>query len=45
MESQASAPHITRIILFVKDIPTVAAFYERFFNMQPLKEQPAHGLS
>jgi predicted enzyme related to lactoylglutathione lyase len=29
----ASAPPIARVILYVKDIPKVAAFYERFFGM------------
>jgi predicted enzyme related to lactoylglutathione lyase len=29
-------PPITRVILYVKDIPAVAAFYERFFDMKPL---------
>jgi len=27
------APPIARIILYVRDIPKVAAFYEKFFNM------------
>jgi predicted enzyme related to lactoylglutathione lyase len=27
---------IARVILYVKDIPRVAAFYERFFDMKPL---------
>ena len=27
---------ITRVILYVPDIPKVAAFYQRFFGMQPL---------
>jgi predicted enzyme related to lactoylglutathione lyase len=31
-----TAPPITRVILYVKDIPKVAAFYERFFGMRPL---------
>lgn len=31
-----SAPPITRVILYVKDIPRVAAFYERFFDMRPI---------
>jgi predicted enzyme related to lactoylglutathione lyase len=31
-----SAPPIARIILYVKDIAKVAAFYERFFGMEPL---------
>ena len=30
------SPPIARIILYVKDIETVAAFYQRFFNMKPL---------
>jgi hypothetical protein len=29
-------PRITRVIPYVKDIPSVAAFYERFFGMRPL---------
>ena len=29
-------PPIARIILYVKDIPKVSAFYERFFSMIPL---------
>ena len=34
MESSAlCAPPIVRVILYVKDIPKVAAFYERFFGM------------
>ena len=31
-----SAPRIARIILYVKNIPRVADFYERFFNMRML---------
>ena len=31
-----SGPPIARVILYVRDIPTVAAFYERFFNMKPV---------
>jgi predicted enzyme related to lactoylglutathione lyase len=31
-----SAPPITRVILYVKNVPKVAAFYERFFEMRPL---------
>jgi len=27
---------IARVILYVRDIPKVAAFYERFFGMKPL---------
>ncbi len=27
---------IARVILYVRDIPKVAAFYERFFGMRPL---------
>jgi len=30
------SPPIARIILYVKDIPTVAAFYQRHFGMKPL---------
>ncbi len=29
-------PQIARVILFVRDVPKVAAFYERFFHMHPL---------
>jgi hypothetical protein len=29
-------PQITRIILYVKDVLKVAAFYERHFNLRPL---------
>ena len=32
-------PPITRIILYVKDIPTVAEFYQRHFGMKPLPSQ------
>jgi predicted enzyme related to lactoylglutathione lyase len=31
-----SSPPIARIVLYVRDIPKVAAFYERFFNLRPL---------
>jgi predicted enzyme related to lactoylglutathione lyase len=31
-----SGPPIARVILYVRDIPTVAAFYEHFFNMKPM---------
>jgi catechol 2,3-dioxygenase-like lactoylglutathione lyase family enzyme len=31
-----ATPRISRIILYVKDIPAVAAFYQRYFNMYPL---------
>lgn len=31
-----TAPQIIRIILYVKDIPKVAAFYERHFGLHPL---------
>jgi predicted enzyme related to lactoylglutathione lyase len=34
--SLVSAPQITRVILYVRDIPKVAAFYQRFFNLSPL---------
>ena len=34
--SPVTAPRITRVILYVRDIPRVAAFYERFFNMREL---------
>lgn len=33
------APAITRIILYVKDIPKVAAFYQRHFAMTPLPSE------
>lgn len=29
-------PPVSRIILYVKDIPKVAAFYQQFFGMRPL---------
>jgi predicted enzyme related to lactoylglutathione lyase len=29
-------PQITRVILYVKDVLKVAAFYERHFNLRPL---------
>jgi len=31
-----AAPQITRVILYVKDIPKVAAFYERHFGLRAL---------
>jgi predicted enzyme related to lactoylglutathione lyase len=31
-----NAPPITRVILYVRNIPKVAAFYQRFFGMTPL---------
>jgi predicted enzyme related to lactoylglutathione lyase len=34
--SVVSGPPIARVILYVKDVPKVAAFYERFFGMLPL---------
>ncbi len=33
------AAPITRVILYVKDIPKVARFYQRHFGMQPLPSQ------
>jgi predicted enzyme related to lactoylglutathione lyase len=30
------ASRISRIILFVADVPKVAAFYQRFFGLEPL---------
>jgi catechol 2,3-dioxygenase-like lactoylglutathione lyase family enzyme len=30
------SPQIARVILYVRDIPRVSAFYERFFGMYPL---------
>lgn len=30
------SPQIARVILYVRDIPKVAAFYQRFFGMRPL---------
>jgi len=37
MESvMADSPPIARVILYVKDIPKVAAFYQKFFGMHPL---------
>jgi predicted enzyme related to lactoylglutathione lyase len=32
----STLPQIVRVILYVRDIPKVAAFYRRLFNMQPL---------
>lgn len=34
--STAIAPQISRVILYVRDIPKVAAFYERFFDMEQI---------
>jgi predicted enzyme related to lactoylglutathione lyase len=37
MESRAATvPPVVRVILYVKDIPKVAAFYQRFFEMHAL---------
>ena len=45
MESNsATAPRITRLILYVKDIPKVAAFYRQFFGMRPLPGASANWL-
>jgi predicted enzyme related to lactoylglutathione lyase len=33
-----TSPQIMRVILYVRDIPKVAAFYQRFFNLRPLQE-------
>jgi len=33
---EPAGPPIARIILYVKDIPAVAAFYQRHFGMKPL---------
>jgi predicted enzyme related to lactoylglutathione lyase len=33
---QDLAPPVTRLILYVKDVPKVAAFYQRHFNMVEL---------
>jgi predicted enzyme related to lactoylglutathione lyase len=33
------APPIVRIILYVKDIPKVASFYQRHFGMKPMPSQ------
>jgi predicted enzyme related to lactoylglutathione lyase len=30
------SPKIARVILYVRDLPRVSAFYERFFGMHPL---------
>jgi len=35
-EFSGKAPVIARVILYVRDIPKVAAFYERFFGLRPL---------
>jgi predicted enzyme related to lactoylglutathione lyase len=32
----STSPQIMRVILYVRDIPRVATFYQRFFNMRPL---------
>jgi catechol 2,3-dioxygenase-like lactoylglutathione lyase family enzyme len=34
--SRLVGPQVTRVILYVKDVPRIAAFYERFFSMCPL---------
>jgi predicted enzyme related to lactoylglutathione lyase len=34
--NSATVPRITRVILYVKNIPKVAAFYQQFFGMRPL---------
>lgn len=34
--NSATAPRITRVILYVKTIPKVAEFYQQFFSMRPL---------
>lgn len=31
-----TAPPIARVILYVKEIPSVASFYQRFFSMTPV---------
>jgi catechol 2,3-dioxygenase-like lactoylglutathione lyase family enzyme len=31
-----NSPQIMRVILYVRDIPRVVAFYQRFFGMRPL---------
>ena len=31
-----NGPPLARVILYVRDIPKVAAFYERFFSMKPM---------
>lgn len=35
-----ACPSISRVILYVKDIPKVAAFYETFFWMKRATEEP-----
>jgi len=37
-----NSPRITRVILYVKDVPKVAAFYVRFFGMRPLPGATDH---
>ena len=32
----STTPQITRVILYVKDVPRTAAFYERHFGLRPL---------
>jgi catechol 2,3-dioxygenase-like lactoylglutathione lyase family enzyme len=34
--SEVRSPQITRVILYVRNIPKVAAFYQRVFGMRPL---------
>jgi|SRR5581483_3202302 len=36
MANQDSAPPISRVIAYVKDVPKIAAFYERHFGMRSL---------
>ena len=36
-------PSISRVILYVKDIPKVAAFYETFFGMKRLESNERVG--
>ncbi len=38
-----NSPPISRIILYVKDIPAVCAFYQRFFALTPILESAADG--
>jgi ankyrin repeat protein/predicted enzyme related to lactoylglutathione lyase len=40
-KTKGESPRVTRIILYVKDLPKVADFYQRHFGMKPLpSEEP-----
>ena len=38
-KQSGESPQVTRIILYVKDLPKVAAFYQRHFGMKPLPSE------